>query len=383
MINPEYNGILAVAFLFLGLGAVSRAAEPPRAKKVPYKLEKHGQVRVDDYYWLKERGNPEVTAYLKAENEYTEAVFRPLEPLREKLFNELKARIKQDDSTVPFKYGGYYYYKTFKAGKEYPVYARKKGSPDAPEEVVLDVNELAAGKGFCDVRFPVIRPDHKMIAYAMDTGGRRFYDVYFKDLESGKVYGEKIERTAGNLAWANDNRTLFYVKQHPETLRWERVLAHELGAARDREVYHEADETFEVGISRSATEKYIFIRTGATLSTEYLLIDADAPGAAPVLFAPRSPKLEYDVEDGGEKFYILNNDKARNFKLSVCPSSDTSRASWRDLVPHRDETLLENLQVFSDWFILLERADALGRLHVFNRVTGLDSYVDFNEPAYL
>ncbi|HBA60475.1 MAG TPA: oligopeptidase B [Elusimicrobia bacterium] len=380
MSDLEHSGAAGEASLVPG--AVSRAAEPPRAKKIPFKLEKHGQARQDDYYWLKDRENPEVTAYLKAENDYTEAMLKPAAQLREKLFAEMKGRIKQDDSTVPFKYGGYFYYMTFKAGREYPVYARKKGSTAAPEEVLLDVNELAAGKSFCQVLFPSIRPDHKMLAYAMDTGGRRFFDVYFKDLETGQVRGEKIVKTAGNLAWANDNRTLFYVRQDPETLRWERVFAHELGGAGDREVYFEADDTFELGISRSATDKYIFIRTGATLSTEYLLIDADNPGAAPRVFSPRRRELEYEVEDGGAKFYILNNDGARNFKLSECPAGDTSKAAWTDLVPHRDDTLLEDMQVFADRLILKELRGALGRFHVFSRAGGPDSYINFDEPAY-
>ncbi|HNW45295.1 MAG TPA: hypothetical protein PKI19_12380, partial [Elusimicrobiales bacterium] len=189
-----------------------KRTEPPRAPKIPHKLEKHGQVRVDDYYWLKDRKDPAVLAYLKAENDYTEAMLKPSEKLRSDLFNEIKGRIKQDDSTVPFKYGEYYYYTSFSAGKEYPVYARKRGTLDAPEEVLLDVNELAEGRAYCQVNFPEIRPDHKMIAYAVDTGGRRFYTICFKDLATGATAEETIENTAGDMAWANDSRTLFYVK---------------------------------------------------------------------------------------------------------------------------------------------------------------------------
>ena len=379
----KYSTCSAAFLTAMALNIFAGAAEPPVAKKIPYKLEQHGQVRVDDYYWLKDRKNPEVLAYLKAENAYADSALKPVAPLKEKLFAEMKARIKQDDSTVPFRYGAYYYYRTYKTGGEYPVYARKKGSLDAKEEVLLDVNELAKGRAFCKVNFPSIRPDHRMIAYAMDTGGRRFYDIYFKDLVTGKLYGDKIEKTSGNMAWANDNRTLFYVRQDPETLRWNRVLAHELGRLKDAEVYFEGDDTFEVGISKANTDKYIFIRTGATLSTEYRLIDADKPSAPPVVFLARRPGLEYDVADGGDRFYVLNNYKARNFKLSVCSPSATAVSSWVDLVPQRDDTLIEYMDVFSDWVVLKERSKAQGSFHVINRNATGDSLITFDEPAYL
>jgi oligopeptidase B len=373
---------LTAAFLFF-MPVNGAAAEPPRAEKIPHRLEHLGRVRTDDYYWFKDRKNPAVIRYLEAENSYAAAALAHTEKFQERLFAEMKARIKQDDSSVPFKYGGYYYYKTYKTGGEYPVFARRKGSPDGPEEVLLDVNELARGKAFCSVLFPAVRPDHGMIAYAMDTGGRRFYDVYFKDLTTGEILAEKIENTAGNMTWAEDNKTLLYVKQDPGTLRWERVLAHELGGKADREVYFEADETFEVSVSKSNTDKFLFLRTGSTLSTEYRLLPANRPGDEPKVFQPRRPNLEYDVEDGGDRFYVLNNQGARNFKVSVCPSSATALENWADLVPHRADTLVEYIDVFEDWLVLKERANAQGRFHVFNRGSGKESWLDFDEPAYL
>ncbi len=377
------SNLAAVLLIAMTLSSASRAAQPPAAPRIPHKLEKFGQVRVDDYYWLKDRANPQVLAYLKAENAYADEVLKPLAPLSRKLFAEMKGRIKQDDSTAPFKYGPYYYYKTYRKGGEYPVYARKKGSLSAPEEVLLDVNELARGKAFCQVDFPAVRPDHRMIAYAVDYGGRRFFDVYFKDLATGKLYSDRVERTTGNMAWANDGATLFYVKQDTETLRWDRVFAHELGRLRDREVYYEADPAFEVQVSRPNTGKYIFLRSGSTLSTEYRLVDADRPALPPVLFQARLPKLEYDVEDGGDRFYVLNNDGARNFKVSVCPSSATARTAWTDVVPHRDDTLVEDIGVFERWLVLKERKDALGSFRVIDRVTGRDGRIGFDEQAYL
>ena len=380
--NDVFYVIVFFAVVVAGLSGFAKAGGPPEAKKIPYTLEKHGDVRVDDYYWLSERKNPEVLKYLKAENAYAEAVLKHTKKLQSGLFSEMKARIKEDDSSVPFKFGDYYYYKRYGKGSEYPVYARKKGALDAKEEILLNVNEMAKGHAYYQVRFPVIRPDHRMIAFAVDTGGRRFFNVYFKDLETGIISPEKLSDTAGNMAWANDNKTLFYVKQDTETLRWNRVFRHELGFSNDPEVYFEADETFELGIAKSNTEKYIFIRTGATLSTEYRVIDADKPSAGPRIFHPRQPGLEYDVDDGGGVFYITNNGNARNFKLSVCPPDKIDKADWTDLVPHRDDTLLAGLGVFENWLVLKEQREALPRLHIINRKTREEHLIPFDEPAY-
>lgn len=382
MHNHGLDAALIISIIILGIGGFVRAIEPPKAKIIPFILEKFGDVRVDNYYWLRERKNPEVLKYLKAENAYAEAAMKHTEKLQKGLFREMKARIKEDDSSVPFKYGDYYYYKRYEKGFEYPVFARKKGSLKAKEEILLNVNEMARGHAFYQVRFPSISPDHKVIAFAVDTKGRRFYNIYFKDLSTGKVLEEKLSDTAGNMAWANDNRTLFYVKQDTATLRWNRVFRHELGVPGDPEVYFEGDETYELGISKTATDKYIFIRTGATLSTEYRVIDADRPDAVPWIFHPRQPGLEYDVEDGGDVFYILNNDNARNFKLSVCARGKTGRTDWAGLVPHREDTLLEDVTAFENWLVLKERRNALPLLHIISRKTKEGGYIPFDEPAY-
>lgn len=381
--HSNYLSFLSVIGIAACMASQALAQQPPVAKKNPHKLENLGGIRVDDYYWLKERSNPEVLQYLKAENSYTEAVLKHTEPLKEKLFSEIKARIKEDDSSVPFKYGEYYYYKRYEQGFEYPIYARRKGSPEAAEEIILNANELGKGKAYFKVNFPSIRPDHKMIAFAVDTGGRRFYNIYFKDLETGRVYDEYISSASGNMEWANDNKTLFYVKQNPETLRWERMLKHTLGGKEDAEIYFEKDETFEIGISKSRTDKYIFMRTGATLSTEYRYLSADAPEDGLKVFYPRQEKLEYDVEDGGGIFYILNNGDAKNFKVSVCPNDKTSRENWSDLLAHRDSVLVESLEVFRNWLVIKEREDALPRLRVINRATSDAHLVKFDDPAYV
>ncbi|MBU2573357.1 MAG: S9 family peptidase [Elusimicrobia bacterium] len=378
----DYSAVLGAAFLVLGLSGLANAAEPPKAERIPHKMEKHGEVRTDDYYWLRERENPEVIKYLKDENAYTAAAMKHTEKFQEKLFAEMKSRIKEDDSSVPFKYGPYFYYKRYEKGSEYPVYARKKGLT-APEEILLDVNEAAHASAYYHVRFPTIRPDHKMMAFAVDTRGRRFYTVYFKDLETGKILDGNIPDTAGNMNWANDNKTLFYVKQDTVTLRWNRILAHRLGEKEDKEIYFEKDETFEVSLSKSKSDAYIFLRTGATLSTEYRCLNAGRPEDGFKMFYPRRPKLEYSVDDGGDAFYITHNDNAKNFKVSACPPDKTDKAGWTDVIPHRDDTLVEYIDVYENWLVIKERNGGLPKLRVMNRTDKKDHYLPFDEPTYV
>lgn len=378
----DYCAALGTAVFVLGLSGFANAAEPPKAKKIPHKMEKHGDARTDDYYWLRERENPEVIKYLKDENAYTDAAMKHTEKFQEKLFAEMKSRIKEDDSSVPFKYGPYFYYKRYEKGYEYPVYARKKGLT-APEEILLNVNEAAKGAAYYHVRFPTIRPDHKMTAFAVDTKGRRFYTVYFKDLETGKILDENIPDTAGNMSWANDNKTLFYVKQDTQTLRWNRVLARRLGEKEDKEIYFEKDETFEVSLSKSRTDRYIFLRTAATLSTEYRYLDAGRPKSGFKIFYPRQPGLEYSVDDGGNMFYITHNDNAKNFKVSACPPDRTEKAGWTDVIGHRDNTLVEYIDVYENWLVIKERSGGLPRLRLLNRADNAYHYLPFDEPTYV
>jgi len=355
--------------------------KPPEAKKIPHKLEKHGDVRVDDYFWMKERDTKDVLDYLKAENEYTDKVMADTGKFQEKLYAEMRSRIKEDDSTVPFKYGNYYYYKRYETGLEYPFYMRK--DPAGKEEVILNVNELAKGREFCSVRFPSVRPDHKMIAYGADFTGRRFYTIYFKDLVTGKTLEEKIENTAGNMTWANDNKTLFYVKQDSRTLRWDRFLSHELGSpAADKEIYYEADETFSLYVSKAITDKYIFLNSQTTLFTEVRYASAEGGSAVFRVFYPREKGLEYSVEDGGDVFYILHNRDAKNFKVSSVSRENTDVKNWKDFLPHSAEALIESMEVFKDWFIVQERKNALAGFKVINRKNGESFYIDFPDRAY-
>lgn len=376
--------VLTSSMLLLTPCMVSAAAPvPPSAHKQPQLLEKHNISRTDDYYWLRNRGSKEVLDYLKAENSYSRKILSASSRTARKLFEEIKGRMQKDISGVPFKYGEYFYNTAYKKDKEYPVYRRHKNG-GGKLETLLDVNEIAAGKKFCHVPFPEIRPDHKMIAYAVDTGGRRFYDIYFKDLETGKILNESIKNTTGNMVWAQDSRTLLYVVQDPETLRSNRVMAHVVGSAvEDKEIYYEPDETFEVSVAPSDTDRYVFIVSGASLTTEYRLLDAKNPLGEMKVFQPRKTGLEYDVFDGGDRFFVLNNDKAKNFRLSECPTDNTGMENWKDYIPPSEDTMLESADVYEKYLTVTERKDAQSRMRIYNRETGKDFYLEFNDPAYI
>jgi len=355
--------------------------KPPVAKILPHRLEQHGDARVDNYYWLHERDNPDAISYLKAENEYADAMLAPQNALKEKLFSEMKARVKETDSSVPYRLHGYYYYERYEEGKEYPVHCRKKGTPDAPEEIILNVNELAAGHDYFDVTGPVPSTDGNLIASSADDKGNRSYTVYFKELRTGKLLPDVIPGTGGDFVWANDNKTVFYGKLD-STLRGDRIMRHTLGNPKDDTVYIEKDETYEVTVTKSRTEKYILLCSAATLSSEWLVLEADNPSGEFRVFAPRRPEIEYTVIHGGDRFFVLNNDGAENFRLSWTPEDKTSPENWKDAVPHREDTLIESAIVFDRYFALAEKRGGLGQLQIFDRASGKDYYVSFGEPAY-
>ncbi|MGH7567113.1 MAG: oligopeptidase B, partial [Gemmatimonadota bacterium] len=378
--------LIALAWLALATTAVAQQSQPPVARTEATRLELHGDVRMDEYYWLRERENPEVIEYLEAENAYTDAMTAHLEGLRENLFEEIKRRIKQDDSSVPFRRDEWFYYRRFEDGKQYPIYARKKGSLEAPEEILVDANALAEGHDFLSVSADAVSPDHRILAYAADTVGRRFYDVRFKDQTTGEILPDQITAVTSNLAWANDNRTLFYSKQDPVTLRWHQVWRHRLGtdASRDELVYEEPDETFNVWVFRTKSERYVMIASWQTLASEYRYLDADRPQDEPRVFLPRERNHEYDVDHLGDHFYIRTNDGARNFRLMRTPLTDTSRESWEEVIPHREDVLIQGFEVFRDYLVVTEREGGLVRLRVRPWADpGAGHYLDFGEPAYL
>ncbi len=381
---------VSAAVLFLATVATAPATgqqvevTAPAAKVVPQRLEMHGHVRTDNYYWLRERENPEVIAYLEAENEYTAAMMAHTEALQEKLFEEIVGRIQQTDLSVPTFRDGYYYYTKTEEGKDYPIYARKKGSLEADEEILIDVNELAEGHGYTSVRFPAVTPEGNLIAFAIDTVGRRFYDVHFKNLDSGAILEDEIPATTGGMVWANDSRTLFYGKQDPVTLRSYQIYRHVLGTdpAQDELVYQEDDVEFSCGVWKTKTDDYIFIGSYQTLSSEVRYLDADEPAGEFKIFLPREPDHEYSVDHFGDHFYITTNWGAANFRLMRTPVDRTAKEHWEDVIPHREDVRLLGFDVFRDYMVVVERKDGLLQIRVRPWSGEGEHYLDFGEPAY-
>jgi oligopeptidase B len=357
----------------------------PIAEKKPHALEWHGDVRVDDYYWLRERENPQVLAYLEAENAYTKAKMAKTEALQEELFGELKNRIQPDESSVPALFHGYYYYKRFEDGFEYPIHCRRKGSVEAPEEVMLDVNQVAEGHDFCSVRGVAVSPDARTLAWALDTVGRRKYTIHLTDLETGQTMTDIIPEVTGNLVWANDNRTIFYAKQDPGTLRSFQIYRHEIGTdlTEDVLVYQEDDPTFGVYVWKTRSERFIMIQSDQTLATEFRFLDADDPGGKLRMIAPRERDVEYSVSHVADRFIIRTNLDAENFRLMEAPVANPGRRNWRELIPARDDVYLQGVEVFQDFMVVTERRDGLRHLRIIPWDGSEEYEVGFDEPAYV
>jgi len=355
----------------------------PVARIVPVNLEKHGHTRTDNYYWLNERDNPQVIAYLEAENTYTEAVMAHTQGLQRALFEEIKGRIKQTNMSVPYKMDDYFYYTRFEDGQEYPIHCRKKGSLDAPEEVMLDVNVIAEGHEFCDVGRFAVSSEQNLLAYPVDTVGRRIYTIYIKDLATGEIFQDEIPNVTGNMAWAQDNKTLFYTRQDPVTLRWYQVYRHVLGTdpAQDPLVYEETDETFDCFVLKTKSKRYVMIGSRQTLSTEVRYLEADAPQGEFKVLLPREREHEYSVDHYQDCFYIRTNDQAKNFRLIKTPN--TGKEHWQELIPHRDDVLLQGFEIFRDHLLVVERKQGLIQMRVRPWSGEGEHYLDLDEPAYL
>ncbi len=378
---------LIIGFLLNACGDKQNAAEelmPPKAETIEKELTKHGHTRIDEYYWLNQRDNPKVIEYLKAENRYTEAALKQTEPLQQKLYSEIVSRIKKDDQSVPYKSNGYYYYKRFEERQEYPIHARKKGSLDAEEEIMLDVNQTAKGFSYCQVKGLEVSSNNKLLAFGVDTLSRRIYTIRFKDLSTGEILEDQIPNTTGNVAWANDNKTVFYPSKD-STLRPYKIMKHVLGTdpENDVEVYHEADSTFNTYVYKSKSRKYIFIGSYSTLSTEMRFLDADQPDGDFQVVNPREQEREYSVSHFEDKFYILTNYKAKNFRLMETRVSSPNRENWEEVIPHRDHVLLEDIEVFRDYLVVDERRDGLTQLRIIDRQNNGEHYVDFGEETYM
>ena len=368
--------------LALAVSITTPAAPPPAAKKVSHMQTLHGDTLNDDYFWLRERENPEVRKFLEAENAYTDQVMRATEPFQKALYEEMLARIKETDLTVPYRDRGWYYYSRTEKGKQYPIYCRKKGSPEAPEEVYLDVNELAKGERFMSVAVRAVSDDGRLLAYTTDNTGFRDYTLWIKDLTTGKLSPEKVARVS-SVAWAADNKTLFYVTTDPAKRPF-RLYRHIVGAdpASDARLYEEKDERFRVGAYRSRSGAYVFFPVESHTTSEWRYIPATEPSAEMRLIAPREQEREYSVDHRGDLFYIVTNDKGRNNRVVTAPVSSPGRENWKELVPHRDDVMLEDIDLFADWGVFYERQDALPRIRVMNFKSGDVDLLDFPEAIY-
>lgn len=358
---------------------------PPAPQKIPEKLTIHGDTRTDNYLWLNQRDNPKVLAYLEAENHYRDAMLYPVQKLEKKIYKEIVGRIKQDDRSVPYRENGYFYSWRYKKGSEYPVYSRKKDSPDAMEAVMLNVPEMAKGYDYFAVRGLSVSPDNRYLAFGVDTVSRRKYTIHVKDLETGDILSDRIPNTTGTAVWANDNRTLFYTVKD-STLRPYKVMKHRLGtdSSDDEEIYHEKDNTFSVYAFKTRSKKYIILASYQTLSTEMRLIDADHPDRPCTVFQKRRKDLEYHIFHHMDRFYILTNNKATNFRLMETPVNKTTMRHWKEVIPHRETVLLEDVDVFKNFLVLSERKDGLRQIRVIHlKDNKSDHYIQFPEDTYV
>lgn len=364
---------------------MSQKITAPKAKIIPKQLEKHGDIRIDNYYWLNNRKNPEVIDYLKKENKFYEESTASTKTFQKVLFKEMKSRIKEDDESVPYLYNGYYYITRFEKGQDYPIYSRKKENLKANEEILFDCNIMAKGHKYYKLSGLGISNDNKFSVFAEDIVGRRIYTLRVKNLETGEILSDKIENSNGGSVWANDNKTIFYSRQDEVTLRSDKIYKHILGtdSKNDVLVFHEKDETFNVGISKSKSKKYLVIESGSTLTTEYRTLLADNPEGEFKVFQERVRGLEYSISHYNDSFYILTNkDKATNFKLMKTLENATSQDNWQEVIAHRNDVLLEGIDIFKDYLVVSERSNGLNKIHI-KPWSGVGAYyLPFSSETY-
>ncbi|MGY0408128.1 MAG: S9 family peptidase [Polaribacter sp.] len=374
----------------------STNAKTPIADKQPTKLEKHGDERIDNYFWMrlsdeqklakiKDTQTKKVITYLEEENAYYDKVTAHTKDFEEQLFQEMKGRIKEDDSSVPYKDNGYFYSTSFEKGKQYPIFSRKKGTLEAKEEILFDVNKMAKGFDYFQLGGLNISEDNKLAVFAIDTVSRRQYVLRIKNLETGEIYKDIIENTTGGSVWANDNKTIFYTKKDPVTLRSEKIYRHVLGTptSEDILVYYEKEETFGTYVTKSKSNKYIIIGSYSTVSTEAQFLNADNATGTFKMLQPRERDLEYSVSHYGNDFYLLTNkDNATNFKLMKTPVTNPSKENWVDVIPHREDTLLEDFSIFKEFLVLEERTNGLNKVRIKRWDEKEEYYLPFDEETY-
>lgn len=384
---------LYVAVVVLALVSCSenkKSLRPPVPEKIPVNVGMHGDQRIDNYYWMNEyfkkgAGKDKVIKYLQEENKYTESVLSDIKNLRDTLFNEMKARIKETDQSVPIFENGYYYYNRYEKGKQYAIYCRKKGSLDAPEHILLNINELATGHPYFEANGFTVSPDNRLLAFGVDTLARRQYTIYIKNLGTGEIYSDTMYPASPDIEWANDSKTLFYVEKNRETLLTEKVRKHVAGtsAVDNKTVYTEKDKSNYLYLDKSRSNKFLLISSSATMSTEVFYLDADKPENEFRPIQPRMKEVKYAVDEQNGKFLILTNLEAKNFRLMETPVDKTGVANWKEVIPHRKDVLLEDVNAFRDYYVLTERKDGLTEVSVHNNKTKEDHYLEFGEPAYM
>ena len=368
---------------------------PPDVAKKPHEMTIHGDTRVDDYYWMrltdeqksakeKDSHTQEVVDYIDAENDYTESRLKHTKKFQDKLFDEIVDRIKKDDESVPYLDNGYFYYTRYEKGKEYAIHCRKKGSLDSEEEILLDENVLAKGHDYFAVGGLDVSPDNQWMSYGVDLVSRRIYTIYFKNLVTGDVLKQTIPNSTGSVAWANDNKTVFYTSKNEVTLLPEKIWRHKVGtdSAKDELVYEEKDESFYNGVYRSKSGEFIIIWNSSTLVNDYHILSANDPDGEFNNFSPRGTEHEYSIDHYQDKFYIITNWEAKNNRLMETSENATDMGNWKEVIAHRNDVHLLGMEIFKDHLVLNERKDGLRGLRVINQKNGQDEYINFGEQTY-
>lgn len=376
--------LLTLAWIGLPIMAQEQVPKPPIAKKIPKTTKIHGYTEVDDYAWLRDdkRENPDVINHLKAENEYADALMKPTQAFQEALYKEMLGRIKETDEQVPYRQGEYFYYSRTEQGKQYPILCRKKGSLTAAEEVTLDLNKMAEGQKFFSLGAYQMSTDGNLLAFSTDVVGYRQYKLHIKDLRNGKIVENIAERVV-SVAWANDNKTIFYSQEDETTKRSHKILRTVLGNGKHDLLYEEKDELYRTFVGKTRSKGYVMAITASSTTSEIRYLSADQPGGDLKLFLPRKENHEYYVDHLGDQFYVRTNDQGKNFRLVTAPVSNPAPENWKEIIPHRKDVMLEDVDCFAGHFIAIERKNGVPQMDVFDLKTGKSHYIEFPEPVYV
>ena len=358
----------------------------PVAQKAPKELKIHGDTRVDNYFWMNQREDPKVIDYLNKENAYTKSILKPTESFQKELYEEMIGRIKKDDESVPYRKNGYWYYTRFITEGEHPIFCRKKGSGEldnvGEEEIIFDVNEMAKDHTYYKLGNFSISTNNKLCAFSEDTVSRRIYTLKLKNLETGEYLDMEIKGTTGGATWANDNQTIFYTLRDETTLRSYKIMSYNILTKEHKVRYIETDDTFNCGVDKSKSQKYIIISSGASITSEYQFVPADRPEDEFKIFQPRIRGVEYDISHFQNKWYVLTNWDAQNFRLMETDEVLTERSNWEEVMAHREDTLIEGLELFSDHLVVEERRDGQNHIRIINQKNGEEHYMRFDSETY-